>query len=380
MQFMAIMRASVLILLIAGLAASASPESERTLSVDHYVLVHSAVPAIQRQTTAIYVREVVLPGTVARDRALGDKVVLFIHGAGTPAEVSFDVQYEDYSWMAFLAKAGMDVFAMDMTGYGRSTRPAAMNDPCNLSKEQQTGFVPGLIAAPCAASYEKQMTTLASDWNDIGAVVDHLLALRHVEKVNLVSWSLGGPRAAGWAGLHQDKVLKMVLLAPAYNRAAKADPPAQVPANGATMTTQSHAEFTANWDRQAGCPNQYDPATSDAVWSAMLDSDPVGATWGTGVRRAPAVTSWGWTQAVAAGTRVPTLMVAGQHDKQVPPDRVRDLYADFGATRKVFLDLACSSHNAMWERNHLLLFRATLEWLTKGTVNGMESGILKLGY
>jgi pimeloyl-ACP methyl ester carboxylesterase len=147
MRFMVIIRASALSLLIVALAAAAPPESEHLIGVDHYVLVHSAVPAIQGQTAAIYVREVVLPGTVARDRALGDKVVLFIHGAGTPAEVSFDAQYGDYSWMAFLAKAGLDVFAMDMTGYGRSTRPAAMNDPCNLSKEQQAGFVPGLIGA-----------------------------------------------------------------------------------------------------------------------------------------------------------------------------------------------------------------------------------------
>jgi pimeloyl-ACP methyl ester carboxylesterase len=47
-------------------------------------------------------------------------VVLFVHGAGTPAEVSFDVPYKDYSWMAYLAQAGYDVFSVDMTGYGRS--------------------------------------------------------------------------------------------------------------------------------------------------------------------------------------------------------------------------------------------------------------------
>ena len=34
-----------------------------------------------------------------------DNVVLFVHGAGTPAEVSFDVPYKDYSWMAYLAHA-----------------------------------------------------------------------------------------------------------------------------------------------------------------------------------------------------------------------------------------------------------------------------------
>ena len=73
-------------------------------------------------------------------------------------------------------------------------------------------------------------------------------------------------------------------------------------------------------------------------------------------------------------------MVAGAHDKQVPPDRVRELYADLGSRQKVFVDLACSSHNAMWEKNHTLLFRASLEWLTQGTVNGTKEGMLRLGY
>ena len=44
--------------------------------------------------------------------------------------------------MAYLANAGFDVFAMDTTGYGRSNRPAAMNDPCNLAKDRQGAFVP----------------------------------------------------------------------------------------------------------------------------------------------------------------------------------------------------------------------------------------------
>ncbi len=379
-QLPAFVAVSLFGLLGLALASAATvTDGEQLLTVDHYVRVHSTVPAISGQMTQVYVREVVRPGMVLREGA-GDKVALFVHGAGTPAEVAFDVPYRDYSWMGYLARAGFDVFSMDMTGYGRSTRPAAMNDPCNLSKEQQLTFVPGLLAAPCAPSYPQQMTTLASDWNDIGAVVDHLLALRRVEKINMVSWSLGGPRAAGYAAQHPEKVRKLVLLAPAYNRKASATPPAEVPAKGAALTTQSHQEFTANWDRQTGCPDQYEPATSDAVWSSMIGSDPVGATWGTGVRRAPQVTNWGWTQAAVAKTTIPTLAVSGAFDKQVPQDRVKELYEDLGASQKVFVNLACSSHNAMWEKNHLLLFRASLEWLTKGTVNGQEKGMVSLGF
>ena len=146
------------------------------------------------------------------------------------------------------------------------------------------------------------------------------------------------------------------------------------------MNTQSREEFIANWDRQVGCADQYEAAARDSVWSEMLASDPVGATLGAGVRRAPQVTAWGWTQAAVRKTEIPTLMVSGVHDKQVNPDRVRELYADLGSPKKVFVDLACSSHNAMWEKNHLLLFRASLEWLTKGTVDGKEQGLLRLGY
>jgi pimeloyl-ACP methyl ester carboxylesterase len=377
-------RGLIFIILLAMVAVGAThskaDDGEPLLTVDHYVPVHSTVPSMAGQVAQIYVRERLRPGTVLRAASLADNVVLFVHGAGTPAEVAFDIPYQDYSWMAYLAQAGFDVFSMDTTGYGRSTRPPAMNDPCNLTRDQQATFVPALLAAPCAPTYPRQATTVASDWNDIDAVVDYVRALRHVDKVSLIAWSLGGPRAGGYAAQHPEKVLKMVLLAPAYNRTMPASAPAQLPANGAAMNTQSQEEFTANWDRQVGCPNQYDPAASDSVWAEMIKSDPVGATWGTGVRRAPQVTTWGWNAAAVAKTEIPVLMVTGQYDKQVPSDRVRDLYADLGSHQKVFIDLACSSHNAAWEKNHLLLFRASLEWLKRGTVNGKGDGMLRMGY
>ena len=362
---------------IAALTVAVSADdSGRTLTVDHYVRVKSTVPAIAGQDVPIYVRERVLAGAALRGGAGADRVALFVHGAGTPAEVAFDVPQPDYSWMAFLARAGFDVFAMDTTGYGRSFRPAAMNDPCNLAKDRQAPFV----KAPCAPSYGRAMTTIASDWNDIDAVVEYIRALRGVDRVSLLGWSLGGPRAGGYAAEHPGKVSKLVLLAPAYNRAGASAPPAKLPPDGVPMNTQSRDEFIANWDRQVGCPAQYEPAVADAVWSEMLASDPIGATWGPGVRRAPQTATWGFNTAAAAKLAIPTLVVAGQHDKQVSPDRVRELHADLAAAQKVFVDLACSSHNAMWEKNRLLLFRASLDWLTSGTVSGAKDGIVRLGY
>lgn len=367
---------------VLGLAAMASvsaDDSGRLLTIDHFVRVTSAVPSIAGQRAELYVRERVKAGVALRGGVDADRVVLFVHGAGTPAEVAFDVPYQDYSWMAYLAEGGFDVFSVDMSGYGRSVRPPAENDPCNLAASAQKAWIPSLIPAPCAPTVQGALTTIASDWTDVGAAVEYVRALRHVERVDMVAWSLGGPRAGGYAAQHPDQVNRLVLLAPAYNRASPAGPPASS-AQRAAFNTQSHTDLETLWNSQVGCAAQYDPAVLEAIWSEMLTSDPVGATWGPGVRRAPNTATWGWNQAAVAKQMTPTLMVSGAHDRQVPQERVRELYADLGAPQKVFVDLACSSHNAMWEKNHLLLFKASREWLESGTVNGKNSGMLQIGY
>jgi pimeloyl-ACP methyl ester carboxylesterase len=360
-------------------AAAGGDDSETLLTIDHQVRVRSSVPGIAGQPAHLYVRERVKAGVALRGGTGGDRVVLFVHGAGTPGEVAFDVPHQDYSWMAHLAREGFDVFAMDFTGYGRSTRPPVMNDPCNLAPEQQAAFIPRLLSAPCPRSSPHQLTTIGSDWDDLDAVVEYLRGLRRVDRVSLVAWSLGAPRSAGYAARHPGKVKSLVLLAPAYTRTTPSEAPGKLPAAGVPMNTQSRSAFTANWDRQVGCPAQYDPAVHDVVWSEMLASDPVGSTWGDGVRRAPSTTVWGWNSSMAAQVRAPALLVAGVHDKQVLPERVHQLYADLGSTEKVLIDLACASHNAMWEQNHGVLFRASLEWLQQGSVNGMKAGRLSLG-
>lgn len=365
--------------LFLGSCASTGGDARGLVRNDHFVRVKSTAPAIAGQEAQIYVREVVRADVQSR-RTPAAGVVVFVHGAGTPSAVTFDVPYKDYSWMAYLAEAGFDVFSMEMTGYGRSTRPPPMNDPCNFPKAQQAEFVPGVISAPCAASHPTPLTTMSSDWNDLGAVIDYLRTQRGVERVSLVAWSQGGPRTAGYAAQNPTKVARLVVLAPAYTRESALAAPNSLPAGDGSMTSQSRKDFDANWDRQVGCSGQYEPGASEAVWSEMLASDPVGAKWGPGVRRAPSVPTWGFNQAAVAKLEVPFLMVTGEHDKQVVPDRVRQLYADLGSKQKVLIELACSSHNAMWEKNHLLLFQASLEWLTEGMVKGVSQGVLKLGY
>ena len=365
------------VLLVVGQVPSA--QSSRLAIAEHKLSVTSTVPAIAGQTVEIYVRERFL-GDAPPTSLAPNHVVLFVHGAGTPAEVAFDVPHGDYSWMAYLANAGFDVFAMDTTGYGRSVRPAAMNDPCNLAPAAagavragaDSGAVPGEVSRAAHRPSPRTGTTSTPS---------------SITSARCARWR----RSAWWPGRLADpgpaatprSTRRRCTAWCCWRRPTTArrrpQPPA-LPNPGPVFNTQSRAEFDANWDRQVGCPSQVDPAVRETVWKEMLASDPVGAKWGTGVRRAPSTTSWGWNAAAIGGTKAPTLMIAAALDKQVPAERVQAAYADHGASDKVLLDLGCSSHNAMWEANHLLMFKASLDWLTKGTVEGTRSGVVKLGY
>ena len=79
--------------LLAGLCAPAMAHKVKTR--DHKITVVSTVPVITGQKSMLYLRERASP-QVLRNGA-GDEVVLFVHGAGTPPEVSFDVPYQHYS-------------------------------------------------------------------------------------------------------------------------------------------------------------------------------------------------------------------------------------------------------------------------------------------
>src|SRR5258708_20995423 len=122
---------------------AAAEDYDHVLRLDHYVSVRSTVPAIAGETTPIYVRELVRAASALRHRNIANRVVLFIHGAGTPAEVAFDVPYQDYSWMESLAQAGFDTLAMATTGDGRPTRPPPTHDPFQLSAAHQQALAPG---------------------------------------------------------------------------------------------------------------------------------------------------------------------------------------------------------------------------------------------
>ncbi len=297
-----------------------------------------------------------------------------IQGATTPAVPVFDLRFRNHSWMAFLARAGFDVFTMDLQGYGGSPRPR-MDDPCNTQAAQQDLLIPYPLAGHCEPTYRFRMA-MQSDWDEIDRVVDYIRDLRGVEKVSLISWSRGGPRAGVYAAKHPEKVDKLFLYSPTlYNRAGPSDAP-PLPQPGFLMQLASPANTFLNWDGQVGCENQFRPEIRDEIATTLLDFDPVARTWGDGTLwRAPTLnTLWGWNATAALRIAAPTLIIRGEFDTQAPEGLQRDLFADLGTNQKVFVEVACASHQLVWENQHMILLHASEEWLREGTFARQSAG------
>jgi pimeloyl-ACP methyl ester carboxylesterase len=181
------------------------------------------------------------------------------------------------------------------------------------------------------------------------------------------------------------------MLAPGrYQRLAPSDPPAALPLPGVPSTVLGSADFHKNWDINGGtaapftgmCANQFTSGIRPVATATMLDFDPLGSTWGTaGVRRAPVWNSpqgflyWGWNATLASKVTVPTLIIRGDLDTNVPLPDIQDLLGDFVAVpQKVFVHVACASHYLLWENQHMSLLNASVEWLQQGTYSGQRNG------
>src|SRR3954454_11185938 len=126
-----------------------------------------------------------------------ERTVVFVHGATVPASSCFDLQLDGFSWMEYIAAHGFDVYLLDLRGYGRSTRSNEMAAPPEAS--------PPIVRSETAVQ-------------DIGAVVDTILARRGISRLNLIGWSWGTALMALYTSRNADKVARLVLFAPGWLR------------------------------------------------------------------------------------------------------------------------------------------------------------------
>ena len=370
---------NLLIILIISVftgVAGAQDRGDIMLTINHFVPHVSSVPANAGQTVGIYVREKALTSVVRAAQAKKPApVLLFVHGATVPSVPDFDLDYKGYSWMAYLARAGFRVYAMDLTGYGGSPRPM-MDDPSNVNPKQQQIIIPRPLKGPAAPNYPYELNTIRSDWDEIDTVVDHLRKANGVRKVSILGWSAGGPRVGGYATQHSDKVERLILYAPSPTIPDLQIP--EQPAAGHPVNLQTREDFEKKrWDPDVRCPGQLEPGVRDVLWRAIMQWDRVGETWGPeeGVMRARVATRFGWTRQLAARVRAPTLVMVGEFDRL---EERRTVYEQLGSKDKVFLTVSCGSHFMLWEKQYVALHLASKEWFTQGRLLKLRRGEIRV--
>ncbi|GAC1344986.1 MAG: hypothetical protein NVSMB18_23760 [Acetobacteraceae bacterium] len=294
-------------------------------------------------------------------------------GATGPGVPDFDLDYKDYNWMATMARAGFDTYAVDFTGYGSSPRPG-MDDPCNASEQQQHDILlTRPLKATCTPSYAFGLSTIRHEWQQIDAVVDYLRHTTKHPRINIVGWSAGGPRVGGYVSMHPEKIERVVLYAPSPTIPGLNLP--DRPSAGTPLYLQTkEVLMRGRWAADEKCDGQVDPGIREAVWRTTLDWDRVGRSWGPeeeGVMRSPPLKDFGWAPEMAAKVTSPTLVVVGEFDRLTERHTV---YEQLGTKQKVFLRVACASHFMVWEKQHTALQRMSLEWLQHGTALGQTEG------
>ena len=113
-----------------------------------------------------------------------ERHILLVHGS-TYSSHEFDIDYEDYSLVRFLAGNGYAVWRLDIAGYGLSD-PAA------------DGFMPDTAYAA----------------KDIDAAVNEIVRISGQDRIDVLGWSWGTMTAGTFAAEHPEHVRKLILYAP----------------------------------------------------------------------------------------------------------------------------------------------------------------------
>ena len=279
-----------------------------------------------------------------------DRIVIMQHGA-TYGSAAFDLPFGGVSWMDYIAARGFDVYCIDLPGYGRSERPAQMDVPA----EHNPPFMRTPDAADC-----------------LGAVVDFVCDRRGVGRLCLVGWSWGTAITSYYTAGHDDRVERLTLYAPVWDRTDSGPSAIHVEGPlGAYRTVNRDATIKR---RQNGLdPEQAAKVMPtewfDMWWEATAAADPDAEP---GTIRAPngvvqdSIEYWNAGRPLYDPSRItaPVLVIVGEWDRDTKPDLAIKLFPLFtNAAWKRLNIVSGGTHSLMMEANRMLLFRSVQQFL-----------------
>ena len=297
-------------------------------------------------------------------------VTIFVHGATFSGVAAFDAPLRGGSWLDFAATQGHDAYAIDVRGYGLSSRP-----PIHVKA--------GWTDRPYARTPE----AIA----DLSAAIDFVLARTGAECVNLVGWSWGSAICGGYTSRNNSKVRRLVLYAPLWTM----QPPlgtalplslvaemwmsALGPLFVSTLSSFRKVtldETRRRWFRgvDASTAEVLCPAGElEAWWDHALSSDPVGASRTPPVLCAPNGVLADLAEYWAAGIptyepesiRVPVLTILGEWDVDTPLRMARELFERLTAAPYRRLELLGEgTHSMCLEASRFELYRQVEHFLS----------------
>lgn len=334
-------------------------------------------------------------------RSVPHRTAVLIHGATTTGPPVFDLRHPatgggELSVQRALARAGVDTFAPNLIGFGRSTHFGnGLNDPGNASLRPYNtdGSCPhpeGCDRTHVPFPLDQQGTLLLTNplggerrahssnvrfarvdtfVRDIRQVIDDAIARSKPTdgKVTLLGWSFGGqlaartlyaanPVLAGSAG-YIAKVNRAVFLSSAFGFPTEETPPPTGFATFPLRVNDPSSAAAALWrmppEREAACTGHVVPGSPEQFRSQLLEQETVGREWGgtdpnnpTGLTRSPVFSSYGWNTTVAGQLTTPSLVIHGFEDTVAPPANAPAIYNALPApmTNKVLVQVQCASH------------------------------------
>ncbi|GGI29652.1 alpha/beta hydrolase [Bradyrhizobium guangdongense] len=290
----------------------------------------------------------------AQKACSAERTILMVHGATYSSTSLFDVPLGGTSFMDHLAAQGYDVFALDVRGYGGSTRPPEMDAPAEAS--------PPLVRTDVAV-------------RDLASAVAYILERRGIPRLNLVGMSWGGSVAGAYTADNNDKIEKLALIAPLW----LLDTPAPIDSGGALGAYRKVPVlgFRERW--LAAAPEAARASLIPEGWferwaEASLATDPQGNTERPRVMRAVNGPIQDIRDYWAAGKplydasdiRVPVLLVHAEWDRDVTTSSTQDLFLSLKrAPYRRWVEIGEGTHMVLLEKNRLQAFNAISQFLAE---------------
>lgn len=281
----------------------------------------------------------------------GARVLLLIHGATYPS-VSFDTAFGDKSWMDVAAEAGFDVYRFDFPGYGRSTRPASLDQP-------PADNPPALQQAE-ASRY-------------LSAVIDYIRQRRGVETLNLLGWCWGGKLAGIYATAFPHRVNRLVFYG---MRRVEIEEKRAMPVLTDAWRPVTREDIAAIWS-DGLTPEQFSdvaPPEHVASWlDAVFALDPAGAGRFIRVPNGPGYADLEKLDDpdrlklfMPSKITCPVLVIRGAWDKTSTANMSKTVYEKlFNAVWKKYVTIPEATHFLFLEKNRFELYRQVTTFLTE---------------